>query len=75
MSRVAHVNESWHTHAQVQGDTLWAVALSALFFMLLFVCLYALSAWARGARYTHTHTCIHTHTHTHIHTHTNANEC
>ena len=34
---------------QAGGDTLWAMALSLLFFMLLFMGLYALSAWARGA--------------------------
>ena len=32
-----------------QSDTLWAMALSLFFFMLLFASMYALSAWARGA--------------------------
>ena len=34
---------------KMTNNTLWAMALSFFFFMLLFVCLYALSAWARGA--------------------------
>ena len=36
---------------QEPSDTLWALSLSLCFFMAMFVGLYALSAWARGATF------------------------